>query len=119
MRMKAAKAKEILQAVLAPGGIDIDRNGDSDIRVRDERFYERVLARGALGVGEAYMDDWWGTDRLDVLAEKALAKDIEFSINDLSLASRAALAWGCLAARVLNQQNERRCLCAQGPSNLA
>ncbi|HEC99735.1 MAG TPA: cyclopropane fatty acyl phospholipid synthase [Proteobacteria bacterium] len=118
MRMKAAKAKEILQAVLAPAGIVIDGNGDSDIRVRDERFYERVFARGALGVGEAYMDGWWETDRLDVLAEKALSKDIEFSINDLSLASRAALAWGCLAARVLNQQNERRCLCAAAHYNL-
>jgi hypothetical protein len=50
MLMKAAKAKEILQAVLAPAGIVIDGNGDSDIRVRDGRFYERVLARGALGL---------------------------------------------------------------------
>jgi cyclopropane-fatty-acyl-phospholipid synthase len=118
MLMKAAKAKEILQAVLAPAGIVIDGNGDSDMRVRDGRFYERVLVRGALGVGEAYMDGWWETDRLDVLAEKALSKHIEFSIDNLSLGSRAALAWGSLSARVLNQQNKRRYLCAAAHYNL-
>lgn len=32
MHMKTAKAKEILQAILAPAGIVIDGNGDSDIR---------------------------------------------------------------------------------------
>lgn len=50
MLLKAAKAKRILQAILAPAGIVIDGNGDFDIRVRDGRFYERAFARGALGL---------------------------------------------------------------------
>lgn len=47
--------------------IDSTINGDKpwDISIHDERFYSRVLLRGSIGLGEAYMDGWWDCPRLD------------------------------------------------------
>lgn len=49
------------------GAADIRIGGDRpwDIHIHNDRFYERVLAQGTLGVGEAYMDGWWDADQLD------------------------------------------------------
>jgi len=46
---------------------DVKINGDRpwDVRVHNERFFPRVLARGSLGLGESYMEGWWDCDRLD------------------------------------------------------
>jgi hypothetical protein len=33
-------------------------------QVNDERMFQRVLARGTLGLGEAYMNGWWDCDQL-------------------------------------------------------
>lgn len=40
---------------------DIEINGARawDPQVRNTRFYEHVLYRGSLGLGDAYMDGWW------------------------------------------------------------
>jgi cyclopropane-fatty-acyl-phospholipid synthase len=48
-----------------------------DIRVHDERFYERVLAEGSLGLGESYMDGWWDCDGLDEFFHRILRIDLE------------------------------------------
>ena len=46
---------------------DIRINGDRpwDIRVRNQKFYARVLAGGSLALGESYMDGWWDCEALD------------------------------------------------------
>lgn len=46
---------------------DVRINGDRpwDIRVGNEKFYERVLAGGSLALGESYMDGWWDCEALD------------------------------------------------------
>ena len=48
-------------------GSDVKINGSRawDIRVHDERFFQRVLGQGTLGVGESYMDGWWDAEDLD------------------------------------------------------
>lgn len=45
----------------ALAGADVRINGRRawDIEVRDPRFYSDVVSRGALGLGESYMEDWW------------------------------------------------------------
>lgn len=47
--------------------IDVEINGSRpwDITVHDERLYSRVLMRGSVGLGEAYMDGWWDCPNLD------------------------------------------------------
>src|SRR5215467_4378238 len=60
-------------------GTDIKINGSRpwDIRVHDERFFQRVLAQGTLGAGESYMDGWWDCEQLDEMLTRVLRSDIE------------------------------------------
>ena len=51
--------------LLGLAGITVNGPRPWDPRVHDTRFFERVLALGNLGAGEAYMDGWWDVDALD------------------------------------------------------
>ncbi|CAA9891531.1 Cyclopropane-fatty-acyl-phospholipid synthase [Candidatus Methylobacter favarea] len=53
-------------------GTDVVFNGNNpwDIRVYNSNLYERMLAQGSLGLGEAYMDGWWDCEQLDELFNK-------------------------------------------------
>jgi cyclopropane-fatty-acyl-phospholipid synthase len=83
---------------------DIRINGDRpwDLRVRDDRFYQRALSYGTLGVGEAYMDGWWDAPALDQFCEKVVAADLPSKV-----AARTIL-WLALKGRVLNRQSVSR-----------
>jgi cyclopropane-fatty-acyl-phospholipid synthase len=51
---------------------DVRVGGDRpwDIRVADERFFDRVVREGSLGLGESYVDGWWECRALDQLFER-------------------------------------------------
>jgi len=60
----SASARKLTE-LLAAAGITVNGRQPWDLRVRDPRFFRRVLATGNLGAGEAYMDGWWEVDALD------------------------------------------------------
>ena len=57
--------KEVIQSLLAEAQITLNGPGDSDIQVRNPKFYDRVLRDGVLGLGESYMDGWWEVKKPD------------------------------------------------------
>jgi len=57
--------KEKIQDILNIAGIKINGNNPYDIKVYNEKLYQRVLSGGSLALGESYMDGWWDCDRLD------------------------------------------------------
>ena len=59
------RLKSLVEGVLSPADIRINGTRPWDIRVRNEDFYPRVVRNGSLGLGEAYMDNWWECDRID------------------------------------------------------
>lgn len=63
MTDKSAEAD--VRALLARAGVVVGGGRPWDIRVRNPGFYRRVLAGGSLAAGEAYVDGWWESDRLD------------------------------------------------------
>jgi cyclopropane-fatty-acyl-phospholipid synthase len=85
-------------------GSDVKINGSRpwDIRVHDERFFQRVLGHGTLGVGESYMDGWWDCDQLDEMLTRVLRNDIEAHLRS----PRALLL--AITAHLINMQNRRR-----------
>lgn len=101
--MRKGSLSEGVAALLA--GADIHVNGDRpwDIQIHDDRFYARVLADGALGIGESYMDGWWDCDQLDEMFYRILAArlDREVRRNWRNLAHLAV-------SRVVNLQTRRR-----------
>ena len=56
-----------LEDMLAAADVRVDGDRDWDLRVHDARLPARLLAEGALGLGESYMDGWWDTGSLDGL----------------------------------------------------
>ncbi|RMG60721.1 MAG: cyclopropane fatty acyl phospholipid synthase [Calditrichaeota bacterium] len=83
---------------------DVQINGDRpwDLVVHDERLWARVFSRGSLGAGEAYMDGWWDSPRLDEFFHRILKADLD----------RKIVPWreffSVLQARLINRQSGRR-----------
>ena len=63
--MKTGNFSNALQDMLYSVGVKVNGNNPWDIKIHDERFYNRVLAQRSLGLGEAYMDGWWDCEKLD------------------------------------------------------
>ena len=84
--------------------VDVHIGGDRawDIQVHDDRFFQRILAQGSLGLGESYMEGWWDVATLDQFFNKLLSTDIEHRVK-----SRVYL-WAALQAKLFNLQNIRR-----------
>ena len=82
--------------------IRIDGDRPWDIRVNDERMFQRVLARGTLGLGEAYMDGWWDCDQIDELVRRAQSADLVSHLTSPATLARVA------QAKVMNLQSRRR-----------
>lgn len=85
-------AREHVADLLQTAGISIGGTAPWDLRVLDERFYERVLDGGSLGAGEAYMDGWWDADRLDEFFARVHRARLDRKFATVPLIARAALA---------------------------
>ncbi len=68
--------KKQVEKLLEPAGILINGPNPWDIRVHDNRLFQRLLANGNLGFGEAYMDGWWDCDAIDELFSRILSNRI-------------------------------------------
>ncbi len=92
--------RKIVEQLLSTAGVQIDGRDPWDIRVRDQRFYARVLKDGSLGLGESYMEGWWDCARIDEFICRLLKGDLaEKSRGNLRL-----LLFG-LFARIFNLQS--------------
>ncbi|MDD3180727.1 MAG: cyclopropane fatty acyl phospholipid synthase [Opitutaceae bacterium] len=98
-----ALAQGIITDLFAKADIRMNGSRPWDLRIHDERFYRRVLARGTLGFGEAYMDGWWDCAAIDEMccrAERAhLDEQVRFSLTNVAALVTAAL---------VNRQTVRR-----------
>lgn len=82
------------------GRADIRINGDRpwDMQVHDERVFQRVLAKGTLGLGEAYMDGWWDCEQVDQFISNAMSANLRRQIAPF------AMIGPLLQARLFNLQ---------------
>ena len=78
---RSVDAEAIIRELMGLAGITIGGDAPGDIRVRDGRFYERVLRDASVGFGEAYMDEWWETDALDVTIDKIMRANLKQKIT--------------------------------------
>jgi len=95
-------AKEKVTTLLRAADIEIDGTRPWDLQVHDERVYQRVLAEGTVGAGEAYMDGWWDVERLDEFFARVLRARFDGEFRTLSMLRRVLLS------RIANLQNRRR-----------
>jgi cyclopropane-fatty-acyl-phospholipid synthase len=91
-----------IERLLAMADVEIDGTRPWDIQVHDDALYARVLAEGALGLGESYMDGWWDCERLDELFHRVLAAELDARVQPM------AEVWSVLKAKLFNLQKRSR-----------
>ncbi|MGE5715893.1 MAG: cyclopropane fatty acyl phospholipid synthase [Acidobacteriota bacterium] len=89
---RASGSRVVLQDLLAPSGIRLDGDAPWDPKVRDERFYDRVLASGSLGLGESYVDGWWDCEELETFFYRLLSAGLAHRVRVWRDLPRIALA---------------------------
>jgi cyclopropane-fatty-acyl-phospholipid synthase len=65
-------SRNFIQTILAEVDIRINGNRSWDVQIHNDRFYDRVVRQGTLGLGESYMDGWWDCEALDVMFHRLL-----------------------------------------------
>lgn len=98
-----SNAQTIIHNLLTQADIQIGGINPWDIQVHDDRFYQRVLAQGSLGLGESYLDGWWEAASVDQCIARILQAQLETKIP-----RNAGIVWAAVKARLLNQQNKRQ-----------
>jgi cyclopropane-fatty-acyl-phospholipid synthase len=98
----SSRLRAHFEKLAEPADIRIDGDRPWDIEVHDERMFQRVLAHGTLGLGEAYMDGWWDCDQLDELVRRAQSADLVRQLISPTTLARVA------QAKVMNLQSRRR-----------
>jgi cyclopropane-fatty-acyl-phospholipid synthase len=99
-----SSAKQTVINLLADTGISINGDNPSDLQINNERFYSRVLAEGALGLGESYMDGDWDCEALDEMVASLLRSNLNKKVNPIKL------LWPVLKAKFSNQQRKAKSL---------
>ncbi len=67
--------------MFADAGITINGNTRYDIRIKDARFYKRIMRDGSMGLGESYVDGWWDCESLDDFFFKLMPTDPQDKIK--------------------------------------
>src|SRR6185437_12256747 len=73
--------KKKVNGLLAIAGIEINGNNPSDIQVHNDLFYEKILAKGSLGLGESYVDGWWDSENVDGFIYKILSSKLDEKVR--------------------------------------
>ncbi len=100
--MSNASLEVKFQELLNSADIKINGKRDWDIQVHSPELYRRVLTKGSLGLGEAYMDGLWDCKRLD----EFFARILKSNLNEKIIGFNFILA--SLKARLFNLQSKNR-----------
>ena len=91
-------AKDKIREILAIADIELNGPDPWDLQVRDERFYQRALSHGEMGLGESYMDGWWDVPQLDEFFSKAQKAELHEKLKTFSF------VWLAAKGRFFNRQ---------------
>lgn len=96
-------AEIALRRLIAEVGVKVAGGRPWDIQVHNPALYDRVLAHGSLGLGEAYMDGWWDCARLDEFFCRVVGADL-----GAQLRPTPHLLWLLVVSWLQNRQSPRR-----------
>ncbi len=101
--MKKSAERQTIQEMLNHAGVQINGDRPWDIQVRNQKFYQRVLAGGSLALGESYMDGWWDCEALDRFFAKIMQARLDRKVKH----SPRAL-WTIFKSRIANPQRRSK-----------
>ncbi|MGK2907245.1 MAG: cyclopropane fatty acyl phospholipid synthase [Desulfuromonadales bacterium] len=100
--MSADSFRRRVEMLLARADVTVDGDRPWDLQVSHPKFFQRVLAQGTLGFGEAYMDGWWQSESLDQLLYRLVNAKLNQQVGFL------VLYYDALRAKLLNRQHRSR-----------
>lgn len=89
--------------MLAIAGISPNGGNPWDMRIHNQDVYSRILKEGSLGLGESYMDGWWGAKELDQFFYRIFQSDLRRVVRK----NLRLMAWITFAF-ISNRQSRRR-----------
>lgn len=99
------EAPEILSTLISEAGIKFNGSSAWDIQVHHQELYQRILSKGSLGLGEAYVDGLWDAHSLDELFTRLMDFDIDKKVVGLA---KFRLALEALRHKCSNLQSPQR-----------
>jgi cyclopropane-fatty-acyl-phospholipid synthase len=94
-----SKSKDFTSGILAEIDVRVGGTRPWDLQVHNDAFYGRILAEGALGLGESYMDRWWDCEQLDEFIFRLVRNDLKQHVK---------MSWSMisllLGEKILNRQ---------------
>lgn len=101
--MSKVTQEKLFNKILEPAGVKLNGDNPWDIKVHNSKLYNRIIKDGSLGFGEAYMEGWWESEKLDDLFFRILCGKIDKKIQgDWRMILR--LVW----TRIINMQTPDR-----------
>jgi len=97
------KLQKSAEELLSYANIEINGNNNWDIKVHNEKFYQKVFSKGSLGLGESYMDGDWDSQKLDEFFYRVIRSDLDKKVMTLN-----DIVWQVLIAKVKNFQSKSR-----------
>ncbi|WP_136798226.1 cyclopropane fatty acyl phospholipid synthase [Desulfosediminicola ganghwensis] len=84
---------------------DVTVNGTRpwDIQVKNNAFFENILTKGSLALGESYIDGWWECEMLDEFIHRILRHRLDRCVR-----LNPTLLFNILKARLSNRQSRHR-----------
>lgn len=91
--------------MLSKAGVAVNGTKPHDLIIHDERLFDLVMSQGSLGLGEAYVQQWWDCHRLDQLMTRLMTLDMDEHTKAWN-----KMQWVILALRekILNLQSPAR-----------
>lgn len=89
--------------LLAKADITINGPNPWDPQVKNPDLWNRILRRGSLGLGEAYVDGWWECEQI----EEFISRIISARLNE-KVTGRWVMLRHWFMARFFNRQSEKR-----------
>jgi cyclopropane-fatty-acyl-phospholipid synthase len=97
-------SRTTVEKLLDLAEVAIDGPRPWDIKVKDPRFYDQILAGGSLALGESYMKGWWESAELDELVKRMLRAELKEKLKSWKDELRI------LQAKLINYQSRIRAL---------
>ena len=101
-RRGKTSGKAAVTQLMAKAGIRVNGHRPWDIQVNNDRFYDRLLADGSLGIGESYVEGWWDAVQVDAVAERVFRARVDRDWVSW------ALLFDTMRAKLFNLQRKSR-----------
>ncbi|KKR21996.1 MAG: Cyclopropane-fatty-acyl-phospholipid synthase [Parcubacteria group bacterium GW2011_GWE2_39_37] len=73
--------KDFASNLLKAADIKINGSRPWDVKIYQDKLYNRILRQGSIGLGESYVDGWWEAERLDEFFHRALRAKLDRAVK--------------------------------------